>query len=117
MEILLTILILGLILNIYILLRNDFVYAYRINLVDRCYEVASHYLNSIPTDIPEEEFREKMDKHKEYRNMCEIIIMRNSYSRMLLSFKLLKDKYWLTKEQIEWLHQYDEGLEDIYKSN
>ena len=117
MEILFAILILGLILNVYILLRNDFVYEYRTNLNDRCYKIVSLHLDGIPTDIPVEEFREEMDKHEEYRNMWEIIIMRNSYDKMLLSFKPLKDKYWLTKEQIEWLHQYDEGLEDIYKSN
>lgn len=109
MEILLTILILGLILNVYILLRNDFVYEYRISLSDRCYKVVSHHLNAIPIDVSVEEFREKMDKHEEYQEMWETITMRNSYSRMLLSFKLLKDKYWLTKEQIEWLHQYDDG--------
>ena len=117
MEILSAILILGLILSSYIFIRNNFVYRYRINLTDRCYKVVSHYLNAIPVDVSEEEFREKMDKHEEYRNMWEIIMMRNSYDKMLLSFKPLKDKYWLTKEQIEWLHQYDEGLEDIYKSN
>ena len=109
MEILFTILILGLILNIYILVRNTFVYKYRISLSDRCYKVVSHHLNDIPTDVSEEEFREKMNKHEEYQEMWETITMRNSYSRMLLSFKFLKDKYWLTKEQIEWLHQYDDG--------
>lgn len=109
MEILLTILILGLILSTYISLRNNFVYEYRINLIDRCYKVVSNHLNDIPTDVSEEEFREKMNKQEEYQEMWGIITMRNSYNRMLLSFKPLKDKYWLTKEQIEWLHQYDDG--------
>lgn len=117
MEILFTILMLGLILSNYVFIRSNLVCIYRINLNDRCYEVVSHNLYSIPTGIPVEEFKEKMDKHEEYKNMWETIIGCSSYNKMLLSFKPLKDKYWLTKEQIEWLHQYDEGLEDIYKSN
>ena len=116
MEILFIILMLGLILSSYVFVRNNFVYRYRINLTDRCYKVVSHHLNDIPTDVSEEEFRKKKDEHEEYRNMWETIIGCNSYDKMLLSFKPLKDKYWLTKEQIEWLHQYDEGFEDIYKS-
>ena len=109
MEILLTILILGLILNVYILVRNTFVYKYRISLSDRCYKGVSHHLNDIPTDVSVEEFRKKMNKQDEYQEVWETITGRNSYNKMLFSLKPLKDKYWLTKEQIEWLHQYDDG--------
>ena len=109
MEILFAIPILGLILSSYIFIRNNFVYRYRINLSNRCYKVVSHHLNDIPTDVSVEEFKERMDKHEEYQEMWETIIVCNSYNKMLLSFKPLKDKYWLTKEQVEWLHQYDDG--------
>ena len=97
MEILFAIPILGLILSSYIFIRNNFVYRYRINLSNRCYKVVSHHLNDIPTDVSVEEFKERMDKHEEYQEMWETIIVCNSYNKMLLSFKPLKDKYWLTK--------------------
>ena len=107
MEVLVIFLILLLVVGIYCIIRNNYVYKYRIDLSDRCYEVVSHHLWSIPTNVPDKEFMERMEIHNTYDETWNTIIEQNSYDRMLYSFKLLKDKYWLTKEQIEWLHQYD----------
>lgn len=73
MEILFTILMLGLILSSYVFVRNNFIHRYRISLNDRCYKVVSHHLNAIPINVSVEEFRERMDKHEEYQEMWETI--------------------------------------------
>ena len=84
--------------------RNHKVCDFRINLIDRGYSVCKKHLDS----IPDEEFTE--DKRKEHEHLRDMwhSITDMSYDKMLYSFKPLKEECWLTKEQIEFLHKYDQ---------
>ena len=83
------------------LLRNEKVYQYRIQLCDRSYDVCESHLMSIP---PEEFSKENKEYHDKLRNIW-ASIMDISYDKMCWMFwKPLKDEYWLTKEQIDFLN-------------
>ena len=83
------------------LIRNDEVYQYRIQLCDRSYNVYTSYLMSIPSG---EYSKENEEYHDKLRNIWTSIVD-ISYDKMLWMFwKPLKDEYWLTKEQIDFLN-------------
>lgn len=71
---------------LYLLIRNEFVCDYLIDLCDRIYIQGnkdienSHKPIFYYTDMP-------------------------TYERVLFSFKPIKDKYWLSEEFIEWLNR------------
>jgi len=83
------------------LTRNEDVYKYRCQLIDRSYNVCESYLMSIP---PEEYGKENKEYHDKLRNIWSSIT-NISYDKMLWMFwKPLEDEYWLTKEQIDFLN-------------
>ena len=94
------------IIGIYILIRNYYVYKYRCQIYDKCYSIVSKQLDSIPTDESWEVFNEQLKVHNEYDEIWDSIREQNSYNKMLYSFKPLKDKYWFTEKQINWLKLY-----------
>lgn len=84
-----------------ILFRNEKVCQYRVQLINRSCNVCQDYLMSIP---PEEYDKENEEYHNKLRNIW-MSIMDISYDKMLWMFwKPLKDEYWLTKEQIDFLN-------------
>lgn len=84
-----------------VLMRNEEVYKYKCQLADRSYKVCKSYLESIcDADFD----KEKSDYHTKLRDMW-ASISNISYDKMLWAFwKPLKDEYWLTKEQIDFLN-------------
>ena len=83
------------------LTRNEEVYKYRCQLIDRSYKVCTSYLESIRDVGIDKEKRDRMD---ELRNIW-ASITNISYDKMCWMFwKPLKDEYWLTKEQIDFLN-------------
>lgn len=94
-----SILILTEVISICVLIRNGYVCKYRINLSERGCQVCSNYLHNTPTDEIDWDYDEKLSK------MWDSLLNDHSYDEMVLKlWKPLKDKYWLTKEQIEFLN-------------
>ena len=89
------------------LIRNYYVYEYRVNTTDRCCEICRKILHNVKTDCSEKEFNEQMNAYYQSEEMWNRIRERHDYDDMLLSFKPLKDKYWFTEEQIKWLSKYE----------
>ena len=82
-------------------IRNIQVFKYRRSLSDRCYKICIGYIDSIPN---EEYTLEKQAYNKELSRIWGAIFD-ISYEKMLFQFwKPLKDRYWLTKEQQEFLN-------------
>lgn len=85
--------------------RNLRVYKFREYLNDKGYSVCHKHLLSIPD---EEYGPDERAVHEIYHAMWNWnSILDISYDKMLYSFKPLKEEYWLTKEQIKFLHKYD----------
>ncbi len=98
---LMLILLLIAIFSVLSLYRNEKVCKYQQDLNDRGYQICVNYLHSIPSESYD---KEAMKKHEELKEQW-LSIVSISYDKMLLQFwKPLKDKYWLTKEQIEFLN-------------
>ena len=94
-----SILFLAVVISISILIRNNYVFKYRINLNDRGHQVCSNYLHNTPLD------KIDWDYHEELEKMWDSLLNNHSYDEMVLKlWKPLKDKYWLTKEQIDFLN-------------
>ena len=86
--------------------RNNKVYDFRIYLNCKCYDVCMKYLQSLNN---ENTITNKMTmKYEEYCRIWDAI-SEISYVRMLFSTKPLKEEYWLTKEQIDFIHTYDKS--------
>lgn len=83
------------------LCRNEKVYRYRRQLIDRSYNVCNSYLNSVPRgdyDKEKQKYHEKL--YSVWKSISDI-----PYDEMLHAFwKPLKDEYWLTKEQVDFLN-------------
>lgn len=84
--------------------RNDATFEFRKYLNHRGYNICREFLLSIDThNTSDSEFEEKMRKYKEMVDIWDSI-NDISYKKMLFSFKPLEPKYWLTKEQINFLN-------------
>ena len=83
--------------------RNTRVYKFKEYLNDKGYSVCNKYLLSIPG---EEYGPDEQAVYETYHAIWNSILD-ISYDKMLYSFKPLKEEYWLTKEQIKFLHKYD----------
>ena len=86
-----------LVLGIYLLIRNLFVYDFEILLNKRCYEICQNHLKSLDKRTPE-----TMKDHQELVNVWNSI-MDIPYEKFLFSFKPLRPEYWLTEEQLDFL--------------
>ncbi len=86
-----------LVLSISVLIRNYYVYAFRLLLNDRCYEICQNHLRSLDALTPE-----AMEEHQVLVNVWRSI-MDIPYEKFLFSFKPLKPEYWLTEKQLDFL--------------
>lgn len=98
--IMLTLLIIFLILDIYILIRNCFVYRFKKSLNDMCYLACKDHDRKIYENNNHEDFT---NEHERVIGIWDSIVG-ISYGKMLFSFKPLKPKYWLNKEQLEFIN-------------
>ena len=93
-----------LIVSWYVLIRNEEVCKFQLELIDASYNVMNEYLNTLdPDKIDDDTFDKGMEKYIElyeiYDSICNL-----SYDKMLFSLKPLKANYWLTEEQINFLN-------------
>lgn len=86
--------------SMYILVRNNFVYKFVTNLNETCYQICLNHSNKIFDYNNLEDF---MKEHERMEDMWESI-SKIKYEKMLYSFKPLKPKYWLNKEQLEFIN-------------
>ena len=84
----------------WVLVRNNEVYKYRMGLIDRSFAVCGTYLKSIEWKTYT---LAKQEKFEELSKTAQSI-MNVSYEAMVFSLKPLRDEFWLTKEQIEFLN-------------
>lgn len=86
-------------LTIYFLIRNELVFRFTTWLNHRGYEILDNYLSSCGDVLTEDEVTNYTYLHSIWASIMSI-----SYAKMLFSFKPLKPKYWLTKEQQDFLN-------------
>lgn len=86
--------------SIYILVRNNFVYKFVTNLNETCYQICLNHSNKIYGYNNLEDF---IKEHEKLEDMWESI-SKIKYEKILYSFKPLKPKYWLNKEQLEFIN-------------
>ncbi len=89
-----------LLFSLYMLYRNDKVFTFKTMLNDKSYKIVTNYLNSIPSEDYNSDEREKVIHLRDiWFSITDI-----SYHKMMWCFwKPLKEKYWLNKEQIDFL--------------
>lgn len=80
--------------SIYLFYRNEVVFSYLTDLNNRCAESCRSYLFS--SEYTEDGFNKK-------RELYDSIMKRLNYSKLLFSFKKLKDENLLTKEELDFL--------------
>jgi len=85
---------------IYILIRNNFVYKFVTDLNETCYQICSNHNEKIFDCNNLEDFTKEQERLEDmWESISEI-----KYEKMLYSFKPLKPKYWLNKEQLEFIN-------------
>lgn len=85
---------------VYIHIRNHFVYKFKCSLNILCYNICSEHTDTINKYDNVSDF---IKEHEKIENMWSSIAD-ISYDRMVFSFKPLKPKYWLNKEQLEFIN-------------
>lgn len=80
--------------SIYLFYRNEVVFSYLTDLNHRCSEACRSYLFS--SEYTEDGFNKK-------RELYDSIMKRLDYSKLLFSFKKLKDENLLTEEELDFL--------------
>ena len=86
-----------LIVNVWVLIRNRKVYAFKMYLNEHGYNICKNYLESVVY------FDEKtLNEHKLLQDMWDSITD-IPYEKMLFSFKPLKPEYWLNEKQLDFL--------------
>ena len=99
--VLLILALVGLIFSLIADYRNTKVRDYKIELSNRCCKVCNDYVLSIPNGC----FGEEEEKYLFQLRLLWNTISNISYGEMLYQFwKPLKDEYWLTQEQIDFLN-------------
>ena len=83
---------------IYLFVRNVMVFKFEQWLNETGYSIVVSYINSCSEPITDEEW-----KNIEYLDSVWKSIMDISYSKKVFSFKPLKPKFWLTKEQQDFM--------------
>ena len=101
MEILIVILVVILVAAFYLLLRNDKVCDFQIEISHKCCDVLINFLESLKDD---EEFNERYEEYEQLKMKKDEILPKHSYCSMLFSLKPLKLEHWYTKEEIEFMN-------------
>ena len=88
-------------LALYFSIRKNLVFRFTKWLNQRCCDIVIDYISSCGVTLTKDEM-----KNYKYLNFVWDSIKNISYTKMLFSFKPLKPKYWLTKEQQDFLNLY-----------
>ena len=89
MNILISFVIIIIAASLYIFIRNEKVFVFRMYIIDRAYDELLR--------ISHEDIDKYESMHKEWNKIYD----RHSYNKMLFSFKPLKWEHWFTKEEIK----------------
>ena len=106
MDFILITLLVALFICFYLLIRNKRVYTFRTTINDIGYNIVQKHTLNCPIHIDEESYNAYNEENERLRNMW-LSLENISYDKMLFSIKPLKPKYWLNKEQIEFLNYYE----------
>lgn len=91
----------------YLLIRNDRVYTFRTTIHAIGYNIIQKYTLNWPIGIDEESYNAYKEECERLRNIWLSLTDNIPYEKMLFSIKPLKPKYWLNKEQMEFLNYYE----------
>ena len=83
----------------YLMIRNTFVYNFKMHLSYICHSICKEHISKIY------EYYSIFDYDKDHEKLIKMLdSMSNiSYEKMLYSFKPLKPKYWLNEEQMKFI--------------
>ena len=85
----------------YLMWRNNKVHDFRIEVIDKCYDVSRNFLDSLKDD---KELNERYEEFEQLEMKKNEIYSKHSYHSMLFSLKQLKLERWYTKEEIEFMN-------------
>ena len=90
-------------ITLYLFMRNNYVYEFKKKLIEESYNILHKHLWSFDIlHTTDEEFQNHIDENDKLRKISDSISS-ISYNKMLFSIKPLTSKYWLDKEQLEFL--------------
>ena len=101
MEALIVILVAIIVTGIYFMWRNDKVCIFRIEVINKCYDVLGSFLDSLKDD---KELNERYKQLELLEMKKDEILSKHSYNSMLFSLKRLKLEHWYTEEEIEFMN-------------
>lgn len=87
-------------LTLFIFLRNDKTLVFTLMYADASFKVVEDFLNSLHDD---QELEDRNQEYEELKKMCNQILYKHSYSKILFSFKPFKLESWFTPEEIEFI--------------
>jgi hypothetical protein len=94
-------LIVILVAAIYYFWRNKNVHNFRIEVINKCYDVLISFLDSLKDD---KELNERYEQLERLKMKKDEILSKHSYYSMLFSLKPLKLEHWYTEEEIEFMN-------------
>ena len=113
MDFILIILLFAICICFYLSIRNNSVYKFRTTINDIGYNIVQKHTLNCPIDVDEESYNAYKEEHERLRDMWLSLSTNISYDKMLFSIKPLKPKYWLNKEQMEFLNYYESTRKTI----
>ena len=102
-NVLLIVLFVLLIFSFYMLIRNNLVRDFLLDLNRTGGSICTEFLNSIDPSLSDEEFHKKLKEYDKLYSIYNEMMDGLKYEKVLLSFKPLHIKYWLTKEQLDFI--------------
>lgn len=114
MDFILIILLFAICIYFYLSIRNNRVFEFRTTINDIGYNIVQKHTLNCPIIIDEESYNAYNEENERLRNMW-LSLGNTSYDKMLFSIKPLKPKYWLNKEQMEFLNYYESTRKTISK--
>ena len=103
-------------LTIYVGIRNDYVAAFRIYLIEASFKWLIYDSEQLSEETSDEIYQKKRDAILEHKEQVMAILNKYSYDDMLFSFIPLKPEAWYTDEEICTLGLWRVDLEGWHNS-
>ena len=87
-------------LALFIFLRNDKTLMFTLMYANASFKVVEDFLNSLHDD---QELEDRNQEYEELKKMCNQILYKHSYNKILFSFKPFKLESWFLPEEIEFI--------------
>ena len=108
MTILVICLVIIFVVYVYLFLRNNQVYNFRLKITNNGFKYLREHLNSYIV-INNASFDDFLEEHKKLKDRILELLNRYSYDYMLFSFKKLELDEWFEGEDLEILTKYDDN--------